>query len=405
MSQTRPSFGPSQRTALLLASSSAVAGSVGPIAIGSGGLAGASLLPPGALSLATTPVTTFVIGSALAAIPAALLMRRVGRRAGFVVGALVGAVGAGLASLALHLGQFWFFAFGMAVLGGAAAFLQQYRFAAADAAEPAFKDKAIAWVMAGGIVSGVAGPQIAIHARVLTPDSPYAGPFLILALLFLCAIPLLLTLRVPKPKLPPTGQPSGRPLRVIAGQPRFLLAMLIAIFAYAMMSLVMTAAPLAMVQLCGHSVADSQMGIIFHVLAMFGPSFFTGHLIARFGRSAIAAAGFALIGTAAAVSLTGTAVWQFWLLLVLLGMGWNFGFIAGTAMLTDLYRPEEAAKAQAFNEFVLFTVIALVTFASGGLIAAVGWLAINLIVFPLVLLGIGLIVVEELAGRSGRAAA
>ena len=401
MSQIRSSFGPSQRTALLLAASSAVAGSVGPIAIGSGGLAGASLLPPEALSLATTPVTTFVIGSALAAIPAALLMRRVGRRAGFIVGALVGALGAGLASLALYLGQFWFFASGMAVLGGAAAFLQQYRFAAADAAEPAFKDRAIAWVMAGGIVSGIAGPQIAIHARALTPDSPYAGPFFILALLFLFAIPLLLTLRVPRPKLPPAGQPSGRPLRIIASQPRFLLAMLISIFAYAMMSLVMTAAPLAMVQLCGHSVADAQIGMIFHVLAMFGPSFFTGGLIARFGRSAIAGTGFVLIAGAAGVSLTGTSVGQFWLLLVLLGMGWNFGFIAGTAMLTDLYRPEEAAKAQAFSEFVLFTIVALVTFASGGLIAAVGWQAINLMVFPLVLLGIGLIVVEELAGRRG----
>ncbi|MGB3337796.1 MAG: MFS transporter [Devosia sp.] len=404
MSPIRQPLGLSQRTALLLAASSAIAGSVGPIAIGSGGLAGASVLPADALSLSTLPVTTFVIGSAMTAIPAALLMRRVGRRAGFIVGALLGALGAGLASLALSLGSFWFFAFGMAVLGGAAAFLQQYRFAAADASEPAFKDKAIAWVMAAGMVSGIVGPQLAIHARVLSPDTPYAGPFFVLALLFLAAIPMLAMLRVPKVKLPPKGQPSGRPLSVIASQPRFLLAMLISIFAYAMMSLVMTAAPLAMVQLCGHSVADAQMGMIFHVLAMFGPSFFTGNLISRFGRSAIAAAGFVLIAAAAGVSLTGTSVGQFWLMLTLLGLGWNFGFIAGTAMITDLYRPEEAAKAQAFSEFVLFTVIALVTFASGGLIAAVGWTAINLIVFPFVVLGIALIAVEELAERRRAAA-
>ncbi len=400
MSQSvRLPLGPSQRTALLLAASSAIAGSVGPITIGSGGLAGASLLSGDTMSLATMPVTTFVVGSAIAAIPAALLMRRVGRRAGFIVGALIGATGAGLASLALSLGSFWFFAFSMTVLGGAAAFLQQYRFAAADASEPAFKDTAIAWVMAAGMVSGVAGPQIAIHARALSPDTPYAGPFFVLAMLFLAAIPMLAMLRVPKPKLPPSGQPSGRPLKVIVSQPRFLLAMLISIFAYAMMSLVMTATPLAMVQLCGHSVADAQIGMIFHVLAMFGPSFFTGHLISRFGRPAIAATGFLLIAAAAGVSLTGTGVWHFWLLLTLLGLGWNFGFIAGTAMITDLYRPEEAAKAQAFSEFVLFTVIALVTFASGGLIAAVGWTAINLIVFPVVALGIALIAVEELADR------
>jgi MFS family permease len=350
------------------------------------------------------PVTTFVIGSAVAAIPAALLMRRLGRRAGFIIGALVGATGAGLAGLALILDAFWFFALGMAVLGGAAAFLQQYRFAAADAAEPAFKDTAIAWVMAAGMVSGIVGPQIAIHARILSPQAPYAGPFFVLALLFLAAIPILAMLRVPRPKLPPSGPSSGRPLGAIAGQPRFLLALLISIFAYAMMSLVMTATPLAMVQLCGHSVADAQIGMIFHVLAMFGPSFFTGQLISRFGRSAVATAGFLLIAAAAGISLTGTGVGHFWLLLTLLGLGWNFGFIAGTAMITDLYRPEEAAKAQAFSEFVLFAVIALVTFASGGLIVAVGWTAINLIVFPVVVLGIALIALEDLAERRRAAA-
>lgn len=401
MSQIRQPLGLSQRTALILAASSAVAGSVGPIAIGSGGLAGASLLQGDGLSLATAPVTAFVIGSAIAAIPAALLMARIGRRAGFIVGALVGALGAGLASLALSLGSFWFFAFGMIVLGGAAAFLQQYRFAAADASEPAFKDKAIAWVMAAGIVSGVLGPQIAIHARVLSPESPFAGPFLVLALLFLASIPLLARLRIPKPNRPAKGQKSGRPLRVIVSQPRFMLALLISISAYAMMSLVMTATPLAMVQLCGHSVADAQIGMIFHVLAMFGPSFFTGSLISRFGRSAVAGTGFLLIAAAAGVAFTGTGVWQFWLLLTLLGVGWNFGFIAATAMITDLYRPEEAAKTQAFSEFSLFAVVALVTFASGGLIAAVGWLAINLMVFPLVALAVALIVVEELADRRG----
>ena len=400
MSQpARLPLGQSQKTALLLAASSAIAGSVGPIAIGSGGLAGASVLPADALSLSTMPVTTFVIGSAIAAIPAALLMRRVGRRAGFITGALVGTTGAGLASLALSLGSFWFFAIGMMVLGCAAAFLQQYRFAAADASDPAFKDQAIAWVMAGGIVSGIAGPQLAIHGRNIWPDTPYAGPFFLLALLFLCAVPLLAKLRVPKPKPLPSGQQDGRPLRAIISQPRYLLAMLITVSAYALMSLVMTAAPLAMVQLCGHSVADAQIGIIFHVLAMFAPSFFTGRLIARYGRSLIAAAGFVLIAAAAGVALTGTSVGQFWLMLTLLGMGWNFGFIAGTAMITDLYRPEEAAKTQAFSEFALFSIVALVTFASGGLIAAVGWWVLNLVVLPMVALGIALILVEELADR------
>lgn len=392
-------MGFSRRTALLLAASSAIAGSVGPIAIGSGGLAGAALLPVDALSLATMPVTCFVIGSAIASIPAALLMRRVGRRAGFIIGSLIGCAGGALASLALGLGLFWFFAGGMAILGAAAAFLQQYRFAATDAAEAAFKDKAIAWVMAAGIVSGILGPQVSIHARNLWPDSPYAGPFFVLAILFLLSIIFLVQLRIPRPKLLAGDKGGGRPLRSIVSQPRYVLAQFIAVAAYAMMSLVMTAAPLAMVQLCGHSVADAQTGILLHVLAMFGPSFFTGHLMTRFGRSSVAAAGFVLIATAAGVGLSGTGVENFWVLLILLGVGWNFGFIASTAMITDCYRPEEAAKTQAFSEFVLFGVIAFVTFASGGFIATVGWQVINLAVFPLVIISLALIVVEELAKR------
>lgn len=387
-----------RRAALLLALASAIGGSAGPIAIGTGGLVGMSLLPREQVGLATIPVSAFILGSAIASVPAAMLMRRVGRRRGFITGTMLGLAGALVVTAAITLSSFWLFAAGMVLIGCAGAFLQQYRFAAADAAEPAYKPRAIAWVMAGGVVTGVVGPQLAIHAQPLLPGAPLAGPYLALAGLFVVAALILTRLQVPPPP-PMSTVYTGRPLLSILLRPKFIIALLGAVASYALMSLVMTATPLAMIE-HHHSHADAQTGIQWHVIAMFAPSFFTGTLISRIGSSTVAAAGLLLIAASATVALSGTDLWHFWIALVLLGVGWNFGFIASTAMVAQLYTPEEAFRVQAMNELILFSVVAVASFSSGGLLAAQGWTVVNLLVYPIVAVCVLLIVVQAVTGRT-----
>ncbi len=196
----------------------------------------------------------------------------------------------------------------------------------------------------------------------------------------------------------PVIKGEGRPLLTILKQPQFLVALVAAISSYALMSLVMTATPLAMIE-HDHSHADAQTGIQWHVIAMFGPSFFTGALIARFGKSAIAATGLVLIAASATVALLGTSLWHFWSALVLLGVGWNFGFIASTAMVAELYRPEEAFRVQAMNEFILFSFVAAASFSSGGILVASGWTLVNVLVYPVVAIAVLLIGWQAVASR------
>lgn len=356
-----------------------------------------SLLPPDQVGYATFPVSAYVVGSALASVPAALTMRRIGRRLGFILGTAFGAMGGAISGTAIILANFWLFTIGMILIGSSGAFLQQYRFAAADAAEPAFKPRAISWVMAGSVTAGVLGPQIAIHAPALIPSAPLAGPFL--ALLGLYAVVAIILSRLVVPPPPPiVVGGSGRPLASILMQPRFLVALLAAVASYALMSLVMTATPLAMIE-HHHSHDEAQVAIQWHVIAMFGPSFFTGGLIARFGKSMIAAAGLLLIAAAATVALSGTDLWQFWTALILLGIGWNFGFIASTAMVAELYRPEEAFRVQAMNEFILFSIVAIASFSSGGILVSGGWTVVNILVYPIVAVCVLLIVLQALHER------
>ena len=386
-----------RRAAILLAIASAIGGSAGPIAIGTGGLVGAALLPHDQMALATVPVSTYILGSAAASIPAALLMRRVGRRIGFIAGTALGGLGAIVVTAAIAMGLFWVFTAGMVLIGCAGAFLQQYRFAAADAAQPDYKPRAISWVMAGGVLTGVIGPQLAIHAQPLIPGAPLAGPFLALVGLYVLSAIILSQLKVPPPP-PLNATYTGRPLLTILMQPKFLVALLAAVASYALMSLVMTATPLAMIE-HHHSMADAQAGIQWHVIAMFGPSFFTGALIARFGKPGIAAAGLLLIAGSATVALLGTSLWHFWIALVLLGVGWNFGFIAATAMVAELYKPEEAFRVQAMNEFILFSFVAAASFSSGGILVASGWTLVNQLVYPIVGVAVLLIIWQSLADR------
>ncbi|WP_181702918.1 MFS transporter [Chthonobacter albigriseus] len=395
MSDTYLPLAEAKRAARLLALATALGGTVGPIAIGTGGLVGASMLAPEDQALATVPVTAFVIGAALASIPAALLMRQVGRRVGFVVGASVGCIGALAATVMVSLGSFYGFSVAMVLMGLANAFNQQYRFAAADASEPAFKPKAISWVLVGGIANAILGPQASIHGLGLIPGSPYAGPFLIQAGLFVLTALILLRLSVPAPVRPAVGG-GGRPLTEIVLKPRFLAALSAAIASYALMSFVMTASPLAMIG-HNHSHSDAQHAIQWHVLAMFGPSFFSGALIARFGKTPMVVAGLLLIAAAAVVALMGTGLFHFFTSLILLGIGWNFGFVGATAMVAEFYRPEEAFRVQAFNEFALFGTVALASFSSGKVLAGGGWEVVNWIVLPVVLGAVGLLAIESLS--------
>ncbi len=372
-----------RRTALILAASQAVIGSAAPISISVGALAGSYLLGADK-SLATAPVTGFNVGVALGAIPAAWLIRRLGQRYGFMTGTIVTALGGLVATIGLFLANFWLFASGLMVIGLGGAFVQQFRFAAADNAPPEFKARAISFVLAGGIFTAVIGPQVVIFTRQLFAPVMFAGSFAAILVLAAIGAALLSRLRPPAraaTAAEATGGPPARPLAEIAAQPQFAIGLLCAVGSYALMSFVMTGAPLAMVG-CGLSSDEATLGISWHVMAMFGPSFFTGALIARFGKETIVAAGLFLLIGCAVVALSGVALWQFWTALILLGLGWNFGFIGATAMVAGSYRQSEKGKVQGLHDFVLFGSVAFGSLMSGAVYNAWGWSMLNWIVFP-----------------------
>jgi MFS family permease len=384
-----------RRTAIILAASQAIVGSAAPIAFSLGGLAGYYLLDADK-SLATLPVTGFTVGVAVGAIPAAAIIKRIGQRAGFLTGTGVTALGGAIATLGLFEASFWLFGLGLLALGLGGAFVQQFRFAAADNAPPAFKARAISFVLAGGVVTAILGPQVVIFTRDMLAPVMFAGAFVsIMALAALGAAFLaFLRPRDDSAALSMAEQQPARPLGEIVRQPLFAIGLLCAVGSYALMSFVMTGAPLAMVG-CGFTPDDATLGISWHVMAMFGPSFFTGRLIARFGRETIVASGLLLLVGCALVALSGIQLWQFWTALILLGLGWNFAFIGATAMVADAYRPSEKGKVQGFHDFVLFGFVALASFLSGVVYTNWGWEALNWIIFPVVVLclaGLGLLV-------------
>ena len=371
-----------RRTALILAASQAIIGSAAPIAISLGALAGQYLLGPDK-SLATAPITGFNLGVALGALPAAAVIRRLGQRGGFMTGTIVTALGGFVATLALFNPSFWLFAFGLLVIGVGGAFVQQFRFAAADNAPPEFKARAISFVLAGGIVTAILGPQIVIFTRESFAPVMFAGSFASILVLAAVGAVILSFLRIAPKAIGRTATEDGdaRPLAEIVTQPRFVAALFCAVGSYALMSFVMTGAPLAMVG-CGLSTDDATLGISWHVMAMFAPSFFTGSLIHRFGAERIVAAGLVLLIGCAVVALSGLALWQFWTALILLGLGWNFGFIGATSMVAASYRPSEKGKVQGFHDFVLFGSVAFASLMSGAVYNAWGWEMLNWLVFP-----------------------
>lgn len=392
-----------KRNTNLLFAAQSLGGASAPIVISLGGIVGQMLATDATLS--TLPVSLYNLGLALSTIPAAMLMRRSGRRLAYVMGAAMGC-GAGLvAAMGILMGDFMVFCLGTAMAGFYGACVQSYRFAATDATPPAWRAQAISRVMVGGLVAAVIGPQLVIWTRDAMPAAPFAGSFFGQAALAMIALPLLARLRMPAPAAPTAAAIGNtRSLREIARMPKFIAAVAAGVVSFGLMSFIMTASPMAMVA-CGHTVGEAALGIQWHVLAMFGPSFFTGRLIKRYGQYRITGLGLGLIAVSGLLALSGLALTQFWGSLVLLGIGWNFGFIGATAMLTDCYRPPERAKVQALNDFLVFGTVALASFSSGRLLNTAGWETINTLIFPLVAAVLVLLMWQARRERIGAGAA
>lgn len=376
-----------RRNALLLAAATALAGANASVIFATGAITGALLAPEA--GLATLPITIFVIGMAFATIPNGMIARRWGRRVSFLVGATAGVLMGVIGAVAVVQGSFALYNFATFCGGIYAAVAQSYRFAAADSATPAFRPKAISWTMAGGVFAGVLGPQIVSLTMNLWQPYLFAASYLAQASVAFVAMGVLIFVKAPSPVAAAAAAAESapaRPLVAIITQPRFVTAAVCGVASYGLMNLVMTSAPLAM-KLCGHDLTASNLAIQWHVMAMYGPSFFTGALIARFGASRVIAAGLLLTAAAAVVDLAGTSVAHFWTGLILLGVGWNFGYVGASAMVTETHRASERNKVQSFNDFLVFGTMAMGSFSSGKLLTNFGWDAVNQVVFPPVVVG------------------
>lgn len=343
------------------------------------GLAGARLAPTPAL--ATLTVTGYVIGTALTTLPASAFMKRYGRRAGFLLGGLLGILGGIICAVAVMAQSFWLLCLGTLCAGTYNAFGQQYRFAAADMAPADWKSKAISLTLAGGIVGGFIGPWAGKITRDLWAVE-FAATYATLSVFAVIALLIASRLHVPEMAGGPQAGP-GRPLATIARQPAFIVAVLAAALGYGTMNLLMAATPLAM-DICGLPFADAAFVLQWHVIGMYAPSFFTGSLIKRFGVSSLLMAGVVLMALCLGLALSGVTLMHFWGALFLLGVGWNFLYIGGTTLLTETYRPEERAKVQGSNDFMVFGVQALSSVSAGALVLGGGWALLNLYAIPAV---------------------
>jgi MFS family permease len=380
-----------------LAAAQALSGANSAVIFATGSIVGATLAPD--ISLATVPLSMFVVGLATGTLPTGAISRAYGRRIAFIIGTGCGVLTGLLAAYAILRGSFVLFC-GATFLGGLyGAVSQSYRFAAADGASAAYRPKAVSWVMAGGVFAGVLGPQLVQWTMDIWPPYLFAFSFVAQAVVAIVAMIVLSGVDAPKPA--PADLHGGRPLFQIARQPRFIAAALCGVISYPMMNLVMTSAPLAM-KMCGLSVSDSNFGIQWHIVAMYGPSFFTGALIARFGAPKVVALGLVLEAIAAGIGLSGITAMHFWATLIVLGVGWNFSFVGASALVLETHRPQERNKVQAFNDFLVFGTMALGSFSSGQLLANYGWSAVNIVVFPPVLLGLTVLTFASFAKRRRR---
>ncbi len=385
-----------RRNALVLAVAQALAGGNNLVLVATAGILGTMLAPDKAL--ATLPISVYVLSMWMGTLPMGVLARRLGRRNALQIGTGCGVLTGLICCAAVLAGSFLLFNVGAVFSGFYASAHQSYRFAAADTASEGFRPKAISWVLFGGVLAGVVGAQLVIGTKELWPPYLFAATYLGQAALALIAGLVLMFLHIPKPP-PRSAVGDGRPLAEIAKEPRFIVAVVCGVASYSMMNLLMTSAPLAMV-MCNHSVTDATLGLQWHVLGMYAPSFITGTLIARFGVERMAALGLAIIVLSAVIGIAGISIWHFWSALVLLGVGWNFAFIGATTMVTACHRPNERNKVQAFNDFLVFGSMAISSFASGALLANFGWATVNEVVFPVVLAAAALLAWSALRGKA-----
>jgi predicted MFS family arabinose efflux permease len=388
-----------RRNALVLAVTQALAGGNNTVLVATAAIIGTMLAPD--KGLATLPISIFVLGMWAGTLPLGALARRLGRRNALQICTACGVIAGLVCCVAVLQGSFLLFNLGAVFSGFYAAGHQSYRFAAADTASEAFRPKAISWVLLGGVFGAVIGAQLVIGTQDLWQPYLFAATYIGQSALALISAGVLMLLNIPKPP-PRSASGDGRGLFEIAGQPRFIVAVACGVAAYSMMNMVMTSAPLAMV-MCNHSVTDATLGLQWHVLGMFAPSFITGTLINRFGLERITGLGLVLIVIAAAIGIAGISLWHFWIGLALLGVGWNFAFIGATTMVTQCHRPNERNKVQAFNDFLVFGSMAVGSFASGTLLASFGWTTVNEVVFPVVLAA-GAMLVWGALRRPARAA-
>jgi len=361
-------YGHARSNVARLTIAQALAGANSVVVYATGAIVGNMLAPSPAL--ATLPISIFVVGMAACTLPAGMITQRYGRRAAFLVGTGSGVLVGLLAALAVVIGSFWLFSVATFFGGAYAAVVLSFRFAAADCVPPEKRPRALSFVMAGGVLAGVIGSQLVTHTMYLWMPFMFAATFVAQAAVAALSAFILLGVRLPTPTAEEVR--GGRPLGLIVRQPRFITAVICGVVSYLLMNFLMTAAPLAM-QMCGLPQEASNLGLQWHVIAMYAPSFFTGRLITRFGATAVVLAGLALIGVSAAVGLLGIEVAHFWLTLILLGVGWNFGFIGASAMVLQCHRPEEKARVQSLNDFVVFGTMAFGSFLSGSLLTAYGW--------------------------------
>ena len=386
-----------KRNVAVLVAAQAFLGSQLPMMFVIGGLVGQQLSPN--VCLATLPISMIVFGSMTTAPWLSPLMQRHGRRAGFIIGAAGGMMGAAICAYALTIESFVLFLLGSYCTGIYMSSGGFFRFAAADTASDEYRTKAISYVMAGGLGAAIIGPQL-VTLLSEGPDATamrYFPVFIAAMIINIVGIALFFLLDIPKPPTPTQGAPEGRSRWELLTTPAIAVAVICAMVSYALMNLVMTSTPLAVVG-CGFAVADASNIVTGHVLAMFAPSFFTGHLIARFGVERIMGLGIAILAVAGIVALQGVELVNFYVALILLGLGWNFGFIGATTMLAAHHAPHERGRMQGLNDLLDFGGVTLASLASGGLMncagadAVQGWAAVNYAMAPFLMLAGGSLV-------------
>ena len=390
----QPDDNRARRNVAVLVAAQAILGAQMPMIFVVGGLAGQSLASN--ICFATLPISLIVLGSMLSATPISHLMQRYGRRTGFFIGAGAGAIGGAIGAYGLYTASFPIFLLGSLITGTYMSAQGFYRFAAADTASDAFRAKAISYVMAGGLLSAVIGPQL-VKATSQAMVIPFLGTYLAVIALNIAGAFLFLMLDIPKPPVPAVDAPHGRTRMELLKTPRIAVAVICATVSYALMNLVMTSTPLAVVG-CGFDAGNAADVVTAHVVAMYIPSFFTGHLIARFGVEKIVATGLVILAGAGAVALNGVHLENFFVALILLGIGWNFGFIGATTMLAGAHAPHERGRMQGLNDLIVFGGVTFASLSSGGLMNCsggtpqAGWASVNLAMAPFLMLAGGALI-------------